>query len=303
MRSRRVFIALVIAAIGGAYYWCNTQVNPVTGEKQHVALSPSDEVALGLQSAPEMARQFGGLHPDREAREYVRRIGQKVVAGSDAKTSPYPFDFHLLADPKTVNAFALPGGQVFLTAGLFRRLGSEAQLAGVLGHEVGHVVHRHSAEHLAKQQFTQVLVGAAAVAGSDDRSGGQQTAAIAAMVGDMVNLRFSRTDELEADTYGVRALGESGYDPQALAAVMEVLASASGGSSQPEFLSTHPDPGNREERIKAEIARLYPNGVPANLGEGEKAAFVAVRERVARSLPSGPSEAEGGRDRRESQEN
>jgi predicted Zn-dependent protease len=123
------------------------------------------------------------------------------------------------------------------------------------------------------------------------------------MVGDMVNLRFSRTDELEADTYGVRALGESGYDPGALAAVMEVLASASGGSSQPEFLSTHPDPGNREERIKAEIARLYPNGVPANLGEGEKAAFLAVRERVARSLPSGPSEAEGGRDRPESQEN
>jgi predicted Zn-dependent protease len=105
MRSRRVFIALVIAAIGGAYYWCNTQVNPVTGEKQHVALSPSDEVALG-SNAPEMARQFGGSTRTAEAREYVRRIGQKVVAGSDAKTSPYPFDFHLLADPRTVNAFA-----------------------------------------------------------------------------------------------------------------------------------------------------------------------------------------------------
>jgi predicted Zn-dependent protease len=303
MNSRRILIALVIAAIGGAYYWCNTQVNPVTGEKQHVALSPSDEVALGLQSAPEMAREFGGLHASRDARAYVKRIGQKVVAGSDAKTSPYPFDFHLLADPRTVNAFALPGGQVFLTAGLFERLGSEAQLAGVLGHEVGHVVHRHSAEHLAKQQFTQTLIGAAAVAGSDDRSGGQQTAAIAALVGDIANLRFSRKDELEADGYGVKALAQAGYDPRALAAVMEVLATASGGSRQPEFLSTHPDPGNREELIKAEIAGLYPNGVPSNLSEGDGQTFAAVRRRVAEGDAAGAPENSGGNDRREPQEN
>jgi predicted Zn-dependent protease len=296
MNSRRVFIALVIAVIGGAYYWCNTQVNPVTGEKQHVALSPSDEVTMGLQAAPEMAREFGGLHADKAAREYVRRIGLKVVAGSDAKGAPYPFDFHLLADPRTVNAFALPGGQVFLTAGLFGRLGSEAQLAGVLGHEVGHVVHRHSAEHLAKQQFTQVLVGAAAVAGSDDQSGGRQTAAIAALVGDMANLRFSRNDELEADSYGVKALSQAGYDPRALAAVMEVLAKASSGSGQPEFLSTHPDPGNREQKIDAEIAQLYPNGVPASLTQGDAAGFAAVRSRVASASGALPPDAAGGRD-------
>ncbi len=302
MRSRRLFIAVLIAAVGGAYYWCNTQVNPVTGEKQHVALSPSDEVALGLQSAPQMAREFGGLYPDREAREYVRRIGQKVAAGSDARTSPYPFDFHLLADPRTVNAFALPGGQVFLTAGLFARLGSEAQLAGVLGHEIGHVVHRHSSEHLAKQRFTEVLVGAAAVAGSDDATGGRQTAAIAELVGDMANLRFSRNDELEADGFGVAALGKTGYDPRELAAVMEVLAKASGGSSQPEFLSTHPDPGNRRERIEAEIARLYPGGVPTSLTDGDAAAFAAIRGRVAGGAEGQPDAGSGG-GRPEPQEN
>jgi predicted Zn-dependent protease len=285
MNSRRLLVALIVALLGGGYYYCNTQVNPVTGEKQHVALSPSDEVALGLQSAPEMAREFGGLYPDREALTYVKTIGQKVVSGSDAKSSPYPFDFHLLADAQTVNAFALPGGQVFLTAGLFRRLGSEAQLAGVLAHEIGHVVHRHSAEHLAKQQFTQILVGAAAVAGSDDPSAGRQTAAIAAMVGDVVNLKFSRTDELEADAYGVRALGQASYDPRALLRVMGILQGAGDGSSRPDFLSTHPDPGDRLERIQAEISRLYPNGVPSDRTEGNAGAFSAMRGRVAGGGP------------------
>jgi predicted Zn-dependent protease len=281
MNSRRLLAAVVIAAIGGLFYYCNTQVNPVTGEKQRVSLSPQDEVALGLQSAPQMAQEFGGLYPDPEAREYVKRVGRKVVAESDAKNAPYPFDFHLLADTETVNAFALPGGQIFLTAGLFKRLGGEAQLAGVLGHEVGHVVHRHSAEHLAKQQFTQILVGAAAVAGSDDASGGQQTAAIAAMVGDMVNLRFSRNDELESDSSGVRYLAAARYDPRALGEVMEVLERASGGSTQPEFVSTHPDPGNRVQTIQAEITRLYPNGVPSDLTQGDARAFAAIRGRVA----------------------
>ncbi|MGH9368722.1 MAG: M48 family metalloprotease [Thermoanaerobaculia bacterium] len=303
MSSRRFLIAVVIAAIGGAYYYCNTQVNPVTGEKQHVVLSPQDEVALGLQAAPQMAREFGGLHPDREAREYVRRVGQKVVAGSGAKNAPYPFDFHLLADTRTVNALALPGGQIFLTAELFTRLESEAQLAGVLGHEVGHVVHRHSAEHLAKQQFTQILVGAAAVAGSDDTSGGQQAAAIVALVGDVVNLRFSRNDELEADHAGVAYLAEARFDPRALAGVMEVLKKASGGApGQPEFLSTHPDPGNRSARIQAEIARLYPDGVPSNLGEGDAHAFAAIRGRVAGGAGETP-QGHGGGHHPDSQEN
>ncbi len=295
MNSRRLLAAAAIVAIGAAYYYCNTQVNPVTGEKQHVTLSPQDEVALGLQSAPRMASEFGGLYPDRDAQQYVRSIGQKVVSGSDAKKAPYPFDFHLLADPRTVNAFALPGGQVFLPAGLLKRLSSEAELAGVLGHEVGHVVHRHSAEHLAKQQFTQVLVGAAAVASSDDQSGGRQAAAIAALVGDVVNLKFSRTDELEADTYGVGALGKAGYDPHALAEVMDVLKASSGGSGQPEFLSSHPDPGNRREKIEAEIARLYPGGVPSGLAQGDAGAFSAVRERVAAGAEAHRPEDAGGR--------
>jgi len=281
MRRGRILIALVIAAIGAAYYFCNTQVNPVTGEKQRVALTPDQEVALGLQAAPQMAAEFGGLHPDPAVQDYVERIGESVVAQSEAKRAEYKYDFHVLADPETVNAFALPGGQIFITAALLRRLQNEAQLAGVLGHEIGHVVGRHSAEHIAKTQFTQILVGAAGVAGSSEDSSGQQAAAVAAMVGQMVNMSYGRKDELESDRFGVQYMSAARYDPRSLKEVMRILAEASGGGSRaPEFLSTHPDPGNRQQEIEAEIARLFPDGVPAELSEGEVGALAQIQARL-----------------------
>ena len=280
MRSNRLLIAIVIAAVGAGYYFCNQQVNPVTGEKQHVALTPDQEAALGMQAAPGMAEQFGGLHPDPTVQSTVEEIGETIVARSAARGSGYQYDFHVLRDPETVNAFALPGGQVFITTALLRHLQDEAQLAGVLGHEIGHVVGRHSAEQLAKAQLTQALVGAAGVAASDDDSGGQRAAMIAAVVGQVVNMRFGRKDELEADTFGVRFMGETGYDPRALNDVMRILAEAGGGSRQPEFLSTHPDPGNRAEVIEAEIARLYPQGVPGQLGRGDPRRFEALKSRL-----------------------
>ena len=280
MRRRHVFLGLVIAVIGAAYYYCNRQANPVTGEMQHVSLSPQQEIAMGLAAAPEMEQQFGGELADASVAEAVSRVGQKVVAGSDAARSEYRYAFHVLRDPETVNAFALPGGQVFVTAGLLKHLTNEAQLAGVLGHEVGHVVGRHSAEHLAKAQFTQVLVGAAGVAASDDRGDGQRAAAIAAMVGSLVNMKFSRKDESEADAFGVKYMSQAGYDPRAMIELMRILKEASGPSRQPEFLNTHPDPGNREQAIEAEVARLYPGGVPSQLVKGDDASFARLRERL-----------------------
>jgi predicted Zn-dependent protease len=280
MRSKRLGIALVIAAIGIAYYYCNQQVNPVTGEKQHVAMTRDQEVALGLQAAPQMAEQFGGLHPDPAVQNAVEAIGESIVARSAARGSGYQYDFHVLRDPETVNAFALPGGQVFITAALLGRLRDEAQLAGVLGHEIGHVVGRHSAEQLAKAQLTQALVGAAGVAASSEDSDGQQAAAVAAVVGQLVNMRFGRKDELESDRFGVRFMGETGYDPHALVEVMQILAQSSGGSRQPEFLSTHPDPGNRRGEIESEIARLYPGGAPERLSRGDPSRFAALKARL-----------------------
>lgn len=273
MSYGRLIVALVVAAISGFAYLTNTQVNPVTGEKQRVALSPQEEVALGVQSAPQMAAQFGGLFPDAAVQAYVKQVGRRLVNASTAKNSPYRFDFHVLRDGETVNAFALPGGQIFITAALLKRLENEAQLAGVLGHEIGHVIGRHAAEHLAKAKLTQGLVSAAGVAGSSDYSSGQAAAMIANMVGSMVNMRFGRSDELESDVLGVRYMAAAGYDPRALKDVMRILAESRSGSQQPEFLSTHPDPGNRTQRIEQEIEALVAEGGRQNLSLGDSGAF------------------------------
>jgi predicted Zn-dependent protease len=262
MGRGRLIIAVVIALMAIVTYFSSTSENPLTGEKQRVAMSPEQEIALGYKSAPQMAAQMGGLSQNERARALVKQVGERLVARSIAAKSPYKFSFHVLADPKTVNAFALPGGPIFITEGLLRLLKSAAELAGVLGHEIGHVIARHSSERLAKQQLTQGLLGALVVG-----SGDYTTAQIGQMVGGMINMKYGREDELESDALGIRIMAEGGYDPRAMIRVMEVLAKASGGSRQPEFFSTHPAPENRAERIKEAIAKQFPQGVPENLGK------------------------------------
>jgi predicted Zn-dependent protease len=160
-----------------------------------------------------------------------------------------------------VNAFALPGGQIFITDALLRRLETEGQLAGVLGHEIGHVVARHSAQQMAKNQLTQGITGAVLVASG----GGGGEAQLAMMIGNMVNMKYGREDELESDELGVRFMSQAGYDPRALIGVMKILQEASGGAAPPEFFSTHPSTPNRVATIEAAIAAVYPNGVPPGL--------------------------------------
>lgn len=262
----RILIALAIAAFSLISYYSAREYNPVTDEVQHVDVSPEQEVALGLQAAPQMAEQFGGLHPDQEAQAAVDEICSRIVSRSAAHETPYKFDCHVLADEETINAFALPGGQVFVTAGLLKRLQTEGQVAGVLGHEIGHVVARHGAEHLAKARLTQGLTGAAVLATYDPNNpSSRNNAAVAALIGQMVNMRFGREDELESDKLGVRFMSEAGYDPRAMIDVMRVLEEAAGGGRQPEFFSTHPNPGRRVERIQQVIAETFPQGVPSDL--------------------------------------
>ena len=256
----RLVIAVIIALFAIITYFSSTSENPLTGEKQRVAMTPEQEINLGYKSAPEMAAQMGGVSRNAQAVALVQRVGETLVKQSVAAKSPYKFSFHVLADPKTVNAFALPGGPIFITEGLLRQLKTEAELAGVLGHEIAHVIARHSSERLAKQQLTQGLIGALVVG-----SGDFTTAQIGQMVGGMINMKYGREDEIESDTLGIRIMGEAGYDPRGMVRVMEVLAKASGGSRQPEFMSTHPAPENRSERIKQAIAKQYPGGVPENL--------------------------------------
>lgn len=270
MRRGRLLIAAVMAVIALVGYYASREVNPITGKTQSVALSQEQEVVLGLQSAPQMAQEFGGPDPDPSVQSDLEQIGRTLVRQAEVANTPYRFQFKVLRDGQTVNAFALPGGPVFITRALLEWLENEAQLAGVLGHEIGHVIGRHSAEQIAKTQLGQGLVGAVGVATSDEygnRHGAQQ---LAAFVAQMTLMKYGRDHELESDALGVQIMSDAGYDPRELITVMTILAKARGGSQQPEFFSTHPDPGNRQERIRQEIATQFPEGVPGQLTVGRR---------------------------------
>ena len=246
-----LILGLAMAGYQAFKYYTNTQTNPITGEVQRIQWSPEEEISLGLQSAPQMAQEYGGLHPDQRAQAHVKAVGKRLVTNTIAGKSQYPWDFHLLADDQVVNAFALPGGQCFITAALYSKLENEDQLAGVMGHEVGHVIHRHGAVRMASQGFIQGLIQSVMIG-----SGGSQSAAqIANMVGQMTSMKYGRDQELESDEFGVRIMIEAGYDPHNLIGVMDILEKVSGGSRVPEFQSTHPSPENRREKIKEAIEK------------------------------------------------
>ena len=255
--SGRLLMAADIAAFSLFSYFSSRQDNPVTGETQYIDITPEQEIALGLEAAPQMAAEFGGEDENANDQAIVDDIGNRIVQSSPAGSSPYQFDFHLLDDDQTINAFALPGGQVFITRALYDRLQTEGQLAGVLGHEIGHVIARHSAEHIAKAKLTEGLTGAAVIAAYDpDNPSSASRAQIAVLIGQLINLKFGRDDELEADYLGVCLMNDTGYDPNEMIQVMQILAASQTGDRPPEFFSTHPDPGNRLQHIQQTIQNI-----------------------------------------------
>ncbi len=246
-----LIIGLAMAAFQAFKYYSSTQTNPITGEEQRVQWNTEEEIQLGLQAVPQMAQEYGGLHPDQRAQDYLDQVGQKLVNSTIAAKTGYPYDFHLLADDQVVNAFALPGGQCFITAALFSKLKNEDQLAGVMGHEIGHVIHRHGAERSASQGFIQGLIQSVLIGTGGD----QALTQVASMVGQYSSMKYGRDQELESDDFGVRLMIEAGYDPTQLIGVMDILEEASGGQKVPEFQSTHPSPENRREKIKEAIEK------------------------------------------------
>ncbi|MDO6519227.1 M48 family metalloprotease [Zobellia uliginosa] len=242
----RIVIGLAIVVFAFIKRWSSKEENPYTGRVQTINMSTEQEIAIGLNSAPEIAQQYGGLYPDEKLQSYVDQIGHKLVQNSIARETPYQYDFHLLADDQTINAFALPGGPVFITYALFKQL-NEAQLAGVLGHEIGHVIGRHSAERIAEGEFWQTLSTGASVGG--DMGG------LVGGIGQNTLLKNGRGDELESDDLGVLFMIKSGYRPEEMIKVMEILKAAAGPNRTPEFQSTHPDPENRIEKIRESIEK------------------------------------------------
>jgi len=214
-------------------------------------------IQLGTDAAPEMAKEFGGGVADARLQQYVKDIGAKLAALTEADNPTLPWEFTLL-DSSVINAFALPGGKVYVTRGLAERMTNEAQLAGVLGHEIGHVTAEHAMRRIGQQQALTgalVVAGVAAASASEDSSAGKAATVLLPAVqvgGTLVVLKFGRDEESQADTLGMRYMSKGGYNPRAQQQVMQILKAASGGKGggQPEWMSTHPLPDTRIQRIE-----------------------------------------------------
>lgn len=244
----RLFIGLAIVAFAVLKYCSSAETNDYTGETQYVDLTTDQEIAMGLSAAPSMISEYGGLHPDQQAQAQLDRVGIKLVNSSIGKNTDYQYDFHLLADDRTINAFALPGGQCFITAALYQQLENEDQLAGVMGHEIGHVIARHSAERMSQQGLAQGVITGVSV-------GAEGVGQAASSIAQMLTMKYGRDDELQSDDLGVKMMIDAGYDPYEMIGVMEILKAAGGPNRTPEFQSSHPDPENRKERILESIKK------------------------------------------------
>ena len=249
-----LFASFGLIALAGGGGGCAT--SPATGETIFVAgISPEQEARLGADAAPQLAAEYGGPVQDPALQAYVTEVGQKLVAQIDHdEYRNMPWEFTLL-DSEIINAFALPGGKTFITRGLVSRMTSEAQLAGVMGHEIGHVTARHAAQRMAKQGLlagavtaTAVVVGAS---GDEDvRAVGEGLIPAMSIGGQLVVLKYGRDEERQSDSLGMKYMAGAGYNPRGQLEVMEILRDASEGPRQPTFLSSHPHPEERIDRIR-----------------------------------------------------
>jgi len=225
--------------------------NPATGAKQLSLVSESQEIQMGREYDREVTASIG-LYPDSALQRYVQQFGSRLAATSERPGLPW--SFHVVDDP-VVNAFALPGGFIYVTRGILAHLNSEAELAGVVGHEIGHVTARHTASRITKQQLAQVGL----VVGSIASPQLERYAGLASSALNVLFLKYSRDDESQADHLGLRYMRRGNYDPREMPNVFRMLdrvSAAQSGGRIPEWLATHPNPEHRRERIEQEIAAL-----------------------------------------------
>ncbi|MFB3073218.1 MAG: M48 family metalloprotease, partial [bacterium] len=248
---RRVFRWIGLAAAGLLVAGCVT--NPVSQEREFTLVTESQEIEIGRAAHGEILKQFG-QHPDSSLEKYVAGVGVKLASVSHRKHLPYRFT---VLDSPIVNAFALPGGGIYVTRGLLAALNSEAELAAVLGHEVGHVTARHGAQAATRITGYQVLSGLLGALGprlaklkplSDATAG-------------LIFLNYGREAEYEADQIGAKYTYDAGYDPRWLGAFLRSLAAQEKGRDVPlEFLSTHPSTPKRIAQVDALAAELTASG-------------------------------------------
>ncbi len=217
--------------------------NPITGKKNLVLISEDQEIQMGKEADPQIIAQYG-LYPNQTLQNFINEKGKKMGAISHRPNLDYQFR---VLDSPVVNAFAVPGGYVYFTRGIMAYLNDEAQFAGVLGHEIGHIAARHTARAQSKQiLFQGVLVAGMAV--SPDLA---QFSDLSQEALGLLFLKFSRDNETEADHLGVEYSTKIGYNAHEMADFFQTLkrVTDSGGGSLPTFLSTHPDPANRYKKV------------------------------------------------------
>ena len=243
-KLRFLTIFLILCLIAGC------AVNPITGQEELMLIGKNQDLEIGRKYAPEIEKQMGGSIKNEALQNYINTVGQKIAAVSHRMG----WEYHFAAlEHDSLNAFALPGGYVFITKGMLKELQTEAQLAAILGHEVGHIVARDTAALMSRQIGMNLLLTAAA---SQTSSQGAITAAQLAT--QIIGLKFSREDERDADLAGLGYMVRAGYDPYGMVETMQMLERKN--TIRPiEFFSTHPSPANRMTYLRARIQARYRN--------------------------------------------
>lgn len=243
---RRINLFLVLFAVVS---WAACAVNPATGQRQFSLIGTGQEIELGREYDQQMVAELG-LYPDSAWQVYVQELGERMARLSERPELPWTFR---VVDDPIVNAFAVPGGYIYITRGILAHFNSEAELAAVLGHEIGHITARHSATQMSRAMLAQLGVGAVQVL-APDAAGAAELAS--AGLG-LLFLKYGRDDERQADDLGLRYMRAAGYDVSQMAGVFEMLGRVSGGEGAggvPSWLSTHPAPEDRRERTEAQVA-------------------------------------------------
>lgn len=288
MRGMALALLLPVACAAGC------QTIPATGERQPMFFSREDDVKLGRQAAPEFEEEFGGPVEHSGLQGYVRSVGRKVARKADrieerraGEPLPYEMEYTVL-DSKVINAFALPGGPVYITRGLLKEMETEAQLAAVLAHETGHVYARHGSAQLSRQLGWELLISVA-VAAAGGGEGAVAGGDVARVVGGLANLKYSRTQENQADSLGLDYMVDAGYDPDGMPKLLQVF-SEMGGARPPQVLSTHPHP---EARIGTVRSAIRSRGYADLGGEVGRSAYRRQVLDVLETLPPPPEPKAG----------
>ncbi len=242
-----------LALLAGTVSTCAT--NPATGGHMFSLISEGQEIEMGREADASIVAQMGVVE-DTALQRYVSDLGLRLARSSERPNLPWTFR---VVDDPIINAFALPGGYIYISRGILAHFNSEAELASVLGHEIGHVTARHSVQQLSKQQLGQIGLGVAQIAAPQLG----QFLGVAAAGLELLFLKFSRDDENQADRLGLRYMRRGGYDPREMVKVYQMLerVSAASGSRVPDWQSTHPNPVDRQERINAGVAAIPADSV------------------------------------------